>query len=156
MLLYASIIPHVCCDGSCLSACFSDLPLDGTDDRLLGVWVWREGLHCRCIAGRFRCYDDCGLALAAVNAPIPYKTNIPEYPFFAKSTATCLPIPREAPTTRATCWSSAAIFLYVSRLCLEILGFRSCKALCGDVLSIPSMNWPWLECCSGHIPLFRA
>ncbi len=25
------------------------------------------------------------------------------YPFFAKSMATCLPIPREAPTTRATC-----------------------------------------------------
>jgi hypothetical protein len=35
--------------------------------------------------------------------------NIPIYPSFAKSMAVCLPIPREAPMTRAT--GFAAIFL---------------------------------------------
>ena len=29
--------------------------------------------------------------------------SLPAYPFLAKSTATCRPIPRDAPTMRATC-----------------------------------------------------
>lgn len=31
---------------------------------------------------------------------------LPEYPFFARSMATCLPMPREAPITRATGFTS--------------------------------------------------
>jgi hypothetical protein len=30
------------------------------------------------------------------------REHIPVYPFFARSMATCLPMPREAPTTKAT------------------------------------------------------
>jgi hypothetical protein len=40
--------------------------------------------------------------------------NVPAYPFFARSMATCLPIPREAPTTNATFWFLGAMTLSFS------------------------------------------
>lgn len=47
--------------------------------------------------------------------PTRYSQNIPVYPSFARSIATCLPMPREAPITRATGLVDM-IFLWVVRM----------------------------------------
>ena len=42
------------------------------------------------------------------------RRDLPVYPFFARSIAICRPMPRDAPTTTATCFSEAIVHVSIS------------------------------------------
>lgn len=119
-LLYASVVAGIDYDGRSVTPSFPYLPLDRAYRRLLRIGIRREWVYARWVGRALRSDNNCsGLS----NSPQRFGgVSSPAYPLFARSTATCLPIPLDAPTTSATCFLTVAIRLSVHAV--GILGFH--------------------------------
>lgn len=81
--------------------CFTDFTFDCADGGLLRVGVGRERFHGIRVGRALRCHRNCMVVNDQGKVTRPFKDS-PAYPLLARSIATCLPIPLDAPTINAT------------------------------------------------------